>query len=191
MDRLAYILELRHKAVDLDPTNRTYLLALGRSLRNAGQGAAAVAVFNSVLHITQDEDWEAFTELAKTYENLGKTEDKVATYRRANDARRRQAEQRPLDEQVRYQGALAALAVDKVEEARKRARAAVARDPSRMEYHLALACAEWRAGDVTAAAEAAAAARRLNGNSDDFGNLDVVLAACMAEIKRAMAKAPR
>jgi tetratricopeptide (TPR) repeat protein len=185
-----YVLQLRRKAVDLKPTDRKYLLAQGRSLRAAGRLNEAVTAFNAVLHLGQEDSWEAYSELAASYVAMDRRDLRDQTYRRARESQKRLAEQWPMDAQARYRGALAALAVGDDNDARQRADEAVARDPGLSAARLALACAEWRRGNAGAArdqfAQVHASDRELSSDS-----VDPLLRRCVGEIERSVAGQPR
>ncbi|HKU94569.1 MAG TPA: hypothetical protein VJR58_04805 [Vineibacter sp.] len=166
------ILGWRRKAVDLQPTERNYLLALGRTLRRVGDRDAAVVAFRDALRFADGNEWEAYAELTAT---LSPPESPPVP---PADAMPQIMKQQTLDGPVRYQAALAVLATGASEAALRRASALLATVSRAQEARLVLACAEQRLS-ATSAGSTDAAANRKPGVE-----IDTVVKACLDEIRQ-------
>jgi tetratricopeptide (TPR) repeat protein len=179
---LAYAFRQRLKTVDLMPTEPKYGLALGQSLRRAGDKDGAIAAFDRVLRFSQHLNWQAYGELAATYLAMGRRAEAEETYRRALHALTHLAGQRPFDEEVRAYAALASLQLKDNAEAVRWAREALVREPALQVARFTLACAEWRRGDKVAARAQLAAARMLDNGDDGLKSVDAFLRECVTGI---------
>jgi len=139
------ILRLRHKAADVAPTEPKYLVPLGRFLLKVHEYDVALAIFSQALHVTGQEDWDAYAGLAQAYKSMGRPERIESTYRSAVDAYEHLASRRLMDADVRHRGALASLGLGWDERARQLAEAALERDPTLEGPRLVLDCVRWRA----------------------------------------------
>ncbi len=191
------VLRYRRKAVDLQPTDRKYLLSLGRSLRKAGDPTTAATVFREVMRLGGDNEWEAYAELAALQAPRQDPPDTpppsrgrqpvdppppdgkpdTATPGPPSPVRPPTPTQAP-DARVRYQASLAALAAGQSEEALQRAGAVLAGITRPQEARLALACTE------------RCLTRAKAGQTDSKGyckpgvEIDEALRGCLNEIRR-------
>jgi len=176
MEAQVRVLGWRRKAVDLQPTDRKYLLALGRSLRTSGDRDAAAAAFREVLRLGGDKEWEAYRELASVQSPAERPGEIAHAPPVASTSQN--AKQQTLDGPLRYQAALAALAAGASENALRKAGEWLATVTSAQEARLVLACTEQRL--------AAAGVGRTNAGADrkPAADIDTVLKACLDEIRR-------
>ena len=191
------VLRYRRKAVDLQPTDRKYLLALGRSLREAGDLNAAAAVFREVMRLGGDNEWEAYAELASLQTARAEPPGPVpsspgqspidpappdgtrgAVVPGPPSSSRPPPQTQAPDARVRYQTSLAALATGQSEEALQRASAVLAGITRPQEARLALACTERCLKD------AKANPTDTSGYCKPSVGIDEALRGCLNDIRR-------
>ena len=73
------------KAIELDPKSTEYRFNLGYVLESRGDFAGAVAPFEKAVELSGGKNWQCLSELAKTYDRLGRFSEAAESERQALD----------------------------------------------------------------------------------------------------------
>jgi tetratricopeptide (TPR) repeat protein len=85
MNRMDEAIEQFQKAIDLDPKSTEYRFNLGYVLESRGDFAGAVAPLQKAVELSAGKNWQSLSELANTYDHLGRFSEAVESERRALD----------------------------------------------------------------------------------------------------------